>query len=324
MLRHIGLVIFAFSFTAVTGCHVGCCSKRASEKKCPTDIRKTHCWCFGEDALFRYPCGPNRVFYGHKATCWREWPASGSQWRDMHCGPPIAPAIMPHEAQEMPAPPIAAPAPTEGQSPNPFREEAGQASPAAEMQAPNSTGSDAAEPNTLPAEPENGAMVESVVPPQEVPPEQPMPPAPMSDDGFQPMSMDSGESQLEFQSWPVGTVRDQAPAQPQTSTVAIRAVPPVAPAYVVEDSAPPFAATPSRPITESGSQWRLVIHDNPDGIAADSRDNASLFRPPSLGGAQTPAPQAQKPAPPKRSLEEQTGDALERFMSFDGPPSEKR
>jgi hypothetical protein len=285
MVRHIGLLILALSVAAVTGCHAGCCSKRASEKKCPTDIRKTHCWCFGEDALFRYPCGPNRVFYGHKATCWREWPASGSQWRDMHCPPPVVPGMMPHGAEVVPEMPMTAPAPAEGEIPDPYRDEAGQGTPAGQMEAPNALEPGAAEPNALPAVPENSGRDVPAIPPQDGAPEQQMPQEPMSSDGFEPMASASGESR------PMGT------------------------AHVAGDASPPFAPVRSTARIETGSRWRLVVHDNPDGIAADGSDNAPLFRPPGLGGNQAPAPQAQKPAPRKRSLEEQTGDALKQFMS---------
>ncbi|HJQ81919.1 MAG TPA: hypothetical protein VJ828_18280, partial [Lacipirellulaceae bacterium] len=154
MVRHIGLVILALSFAVVTGCHVGCCSKRASEKKCPTDVRKTHCWCFGEDALFRYPCGPNRVYYGHKATCWREWPTSGSHWRDVHCGPTMSPGVMQHEV-ELFGLPSAGPGPADGDVTNPFRAEAGEAQPLPEMQSPSFTEPGAQELNLLPPAPEN-------------------------------------------------------------------------------------------------------------------------------------------------------------------------
>jgi hypothetical protein len=308
------LVILALSFAAASGCHVGCCSKRASEKKCPTDIRKMHCWCFGEDALFRYPCGPNSIYYGHKATCWREWPSSGSEWRDAHCGPPIVPALMPHEAEVMPVPPMTAPAPADGETPNPFRDEPGQGSPAADMQAPSSIGSGAAEPNPLRAVPESDGTDVPVVPPQELPPEQLMPQAPMSGDGFQPMY---GETQPRFQSWPAHADGDRAPVQSQSPAAEYKTVPvaAVGPARVVEDLPPRRAAALSTPISETESRWRLVIHDDPDGIPASSSDHAPLFRPPSLDGNQTPRPQAQRPAPRRRSLEEQTGDALQRFMS---------
>jgi hypothetical protein len=266
------------------------------------------------------------VFYGHKATCWREWPASGSQWRDVHCGPPIVPAHMPQEAEMMPGPPVAEPMPAQGQSRNPFRDEASQASPSAETQAPNSNASGAMEPNTLPAAPGNGPVGEPVVPPQDVAPEQPMPHTPMPGDGFEPMSSDSGGSQLEYQSWSATTEDDQAPAQLQMNTIESsmpRIVAPE-PARVVGNLPPRPADAGSIPITETGSGWRLVIQDNPDGISADGQVNAPLFKPPSFRGAHVPTAQAQRTAPPMRSLEEQTGDALERFMSFDTSPGRTR
>lgn len=72
------------------GCHsFGLCAKRESESNCPTDIRKTVPWCAGEDAIFVCPCGPEGNFYGHRPTCWRDWPTSAAAWRDMSCGPTV-------------------------------------------------------------------------------------------------------------------------------------------------------------------------------------------------------------------------------------------
>jgi hypothetical protein len=72
---------------AVCGCHsFGAGAKRDAELACPTDIRKTVPWCAGEDAIFHCPCGPGEEFYGHKATCWRVWPAPATVWRDSQCG----------------------------------------------------------------------------------------------------------------------------------------------------------------------------------------------------------------------------------------------
>lgn len=70
------------------GCRHGLVTKYAQESCCPTDIRQTHCWCWGEDALFDTPCGPDEAYHGHKPTCWRPWPSPASVWRDEHCGGP--------------------------------------------------------------------------------------------------------------------------------------------------------------------------------------------------------------------------------------------
>jgi hypothetical protein len=68
------------------GCHsFGPLVKRESEENCPTDIRKTVPWCYGEDAIFQCPCGPSTDYYGHKPTCWRTWPAPATVWRDSYC-----------------------------------------------------------------------------------------------------------------------------------------------------------------------------------------------------------------------------------------------
>ena len=71
---------------ALSGCHLGILGKRNSELCCPTDIRKTHVWPYGEDAIFDTPCGPDHEYFGHKPTCWRDWPSSGADWRDGTCG----------------------------------------------------------------------------------------------------------------------------------------------------------------------------------------------------------------------------------------------
>jgi len=102
-MRRIGIIGLVLSLALVGGCHHCLCGKRASEQHCPTDVRKSHFWCFGEDAIFRYPCGPKEDFYGHEPTCWREWPASGSVWRDANCGPSEV-AIMPYEEEMLYSP----------------------------------------------------------------------------------------------------------------------------------------------------------------------------------------------------------------------------
>lgn len=101
--------------TTLSGCRVCCWGKRASEKRCPTDIRKTHFWCFGEDALFDYPCGPSGGFHGHKPTCWREWPAPGTEWRDIYCGPVIEGATI--QEYVPPAPTVDSDLPTPAAKP---------------------------------------------------------------------------------------------------------------------------------------------------------------------------------------------------------------
>jgi hypothetical protein len=92
-MRLFGIVCLAMALAVFGGCRYCCWGKRASEKRCPTDIRKSHFWCFGEDALFRYPCGPKSEFHGHEPTCWSEWPASATVWRDAHCGPTVGAII---------------------------------------------------------------------------------------------------------------------------------------------------------------------------------------------------------------------------------------
>jgi hypothetical protein len=116
------LIILAALGIASSGCcSFGVCAKRESEANCPTDIRKTVPWCAGEDAVFHCPCGPEGNFYGHRPTCWRDWPTSASAWRDMSCGPTIVSDVATSAesnpfrgSQEIPTPaPEPAPAPVE-------------------------------------------------------------------------------------------------------------------------------------------------------------------------------------------------------------------
>ena len=102
-MRQIWILSLVMCLAAVSGC---CWCKRASEMNCPTDVRKAECWCFGEDALFHCPCGPNEEYYGHKPTCWRAWPTSAEEWRDMRCGPLQQTAI---PCGEEPYPPAVGP-----------------------------------------------------------------------------------------------------------------------------------------------------------------------------------------------------------------------
>lgn len=83
MPRQLQILVLA-CLLACGGCRWGCVSKRHNEVCCPTDIRQTHIWCFGEDAVFRGPCGPTSEFYGMRPTTWRAWPTSGADWRDIY------------------------------------------------------------------------------------------------------------------------------------------------------------------------------------------------------------------------------------------------
>ena len=72
---------------ACSGCRLGVFGKRQQEICCPTDIRKQQSWIWGDDAIFDYPCCTDEMYHGHKPTCWREWDAPASVWRDDFCGP---------------------------------------------------------------------------------------------------------------------------------------------------------------------------------------------------------------------------------------------
>ena len=82
-------VLIILLVVGLNGCQHGILGKRNAELCCPTDIRKTHVGYFGEDAIFCPPCGPDHEYYGHKPTCWRDWPSTGADWRDGTCGPGI-------------------------------------------------------------------------------------------------------------------------------------------------------------------------------------------------------------------------------------------
>ncbi len=85
------LILMAASFAVSSGCICGVCTKRENESCCPTDIRKTHFWCFGEDAIIHGPCGPKPELYGYEPTCWREFPMVPPCY-DTNCGGlPISP-----------------------------------------------------------------------------------------------------------------------------------------------------------------------------------------------------------------------------------------
>ena len=86
-MARLNLVIIALAAMMCNGCYFGPYMKRTSELNCPTDIRRTIPLSIGEDAVFRCPCRPACDFYGHKPTCWSDWPTPGTVWRDACCGP---------------------------------------------------------------------------------------------------------------------------------------------------------------------------------------------------------------------------------------------
>ncbi|MEX2317465.1 MAG: hypothetical protein WD669_09965 [Pirellulales bacterium] len=128
-MRNACILSLIFLLVATSGCRWFCCGKRASELECPTDIRQTQCWCMGEDAIFHCPCGPDSEFYGYQPTCWRNWPAAGAEWRDMHCPPPPS-QFVPHAADATHQPGSQKNAPAEHPTlPNPFRDDRPALSP---------------------------------------------------------------------------------------------------------------------------------------------------------------------------------------------------
>jgi hypothetical protein len=129
-MRQFGVLSLIVCLAAATGCNVCCWGKRASELGSPTDIRKSHFWCLGEDAVFEQPCGPNKEGYGLKPTCWREWPADATRCAPGSCPGDSCPTggCGPTSAADGPTellmPPQTAPKPAAGNRfPDPFRDD---------------------------------------------------------------------------------------------------------------------------------------------------------------------------------------------------------
>jgi hypothetical protein len=107
----------------------GCCCHAVpclpDERNCPTDARRLY-WTFGEEAVRRCPCGPDREFYGLKPTQWRSWP-EGWRCNEGQWGEPIIAEPAPEYAESIDAPllndaTIADAEPALGELvPNPFR-----------------------------------------------------------------------------------------------------------------------------------------------------------------------------------------------------------
>lgn len=111
MRRTILLLLIAICAATSEGCLCcGICTKRENELCCPTDIRKTHCWCFGEDAIMRGPCGPKEELYGYEPTYWRAWPTTfpaecdDGEFVPQPTGPTLPPAN-PSDTLPVPPPP---------------------------------------------------------------------------------------------------------------------------------------------------------------------------------------------------------------------------
>ena len=96
------IVLALAGFTA--GCSCGW--YRRAEQTCPTDARQIYPACAGEEAVRRCPCGPDTMFYGHKPTCWDNWPAGWDQYQMDHCGPSCQPGIVGYGAHPLDATPI--------------------------------------------------------------------------------------------------------------------------------------------------------------------------------------------------------------------------
>ena len=125
-MRQIGYSILALCVAFSSGCHVCFWGKRYSEFTSPTDIRKTHPWCLGEDALFHYPCGPNRANYGLKQTEWRDWGDAGTCYSEGSYIPPDGSTVPLREGLPSPSAPGEHSPTFQPEKPNPFRDEESQ------------------------------------------------------------------------------------------------------------------------------------------------------------------------------------------------------
>lgn len=123
-MRQLGTLSLIVCLAAASGCNFGPWGKRATELEGPTDIRRSHFWCLGEDAVFEQPLGPSRDDYGLKPTCWREWPAGGARCTDPvkclggNCAPAM-PGVPIDQHAPMPAWEQTLPK-ASGPQPNPF------------------------------------------------------------------------------------------------------------------------------------------------------------------------------------------------------------
>ena len=155
----IGILLVAACFTSSSGCLCrGICTKRDNELCCPTDVRKTHFWCFGEDAFIQGPCGPKEELYGYEPTCWREFPAVPPCYGFDYCE---RPRPLPPVNEELPCLPVAQP-PSSASSPisNPFADHTQPADLPGRLQ---------------PVFSPTGAAAPPVIPPQSNPPLEPSP-----------------------------------------------------------------------------------------------------------------------------------------------------
>jgi hypothetical protein len=149
-----------------------------------------------------------------------------------------------------------------------------------------------------------------------------MPAVPMSGNYFPPMA-DAGADtrrQSPGQAW---VAQGALTAQSQNAGGGENAQPHVGGVSPAVQASLAVAAEEATPVSRNEPQWRVVIHDQA-GAATNNRPDAPLFRPPSLDETQLPAPPMRTQRPAKPTLEEETGNALRRFMSWEMPPATTR
>jgi hypothetical protein len=313
------LIISAIFYLAAafSGCsQFGCCSKRASEMECPTDIRKTHCWCFGEDALFQCPCGPDAAGYGYQPTCWREWSESGAEWSDSGCWPQsgeMVPAgeVMPYSPEEN-VNPFPDDAPTSRNIPNrpaPIRKQVAQTSG--------------------PAVPTSGPGVPTRLPATQLGADEWIKPLAEAGQHFGPPILTHGteseaqhaQQRLKYQTaaeslaqskhWPLRTFPDKGAAQsPQ--------------AEIAEGNSLQRAPIRLSPRT-SEQQWSepMVGSESPAQTAETTATQVGAY-PSTVSVTALPANYETQSAATNATKAAETTDALQRFMSSDALPAAGR
>jgi hypothetical protein len=207
--------------------------------------------------------------------------------------------------------------------PNPFRGDAPQAPLPPKTQAPlppqseapNVIDSGAAEPSELSPMPARDE-VQPADAPFEAEPDQPVP---MSSNYFPPMA-DAGANTQRQLPGPAWVAQGAMAAQSQNVGGDENTQPLIGGVSPSVQASLALAAEDATPVSEREPQWRVVIHDQA-GAPTSNRPDSPLFRPPSLDEAQLPAPPMRTQRPEKPTLEEETGDALRRFMSVEAQPN---
>ena len=223
----IGILLVAVCLGASSGCLCkGICTKRDNELCCPTDVRKTHFWCFGEDAYIHGPCGPKEELYGYEPTCWREFPAVPPCYGFDYCE---RPRPLPPVNEELPALPVGQP-PASASSPisNPFADHTQPADAPGPPQ-PNLSPPSTAAPPVIP--PQSNPAFDPTPRPVAAPPASeatPLNPADFYGPDSQVLPATNPHSQIQPQSTPVRVSSGQPLIDKRTASMPTKAPPQLA------------------------------------------------------------------------------------------------